>query len=1395
MIQFRRRRSWVIAVSRGVVIAGIVLIPVLASLGGAFDDSLVGKPVVAKNPDGHLELFKVDAKGQLLHRWQKVSDGNWSGWSSLGGNFAPGIALATNRDGALEVFAINRTGGALCFIQQTVPGGIEWSGWTNLGGTLQGSVALGENFDGRLEVFAVDANTSAAMHIWQTDLKGHWSGWAERGGNLSPGLAVARNRDGRLEFFGLDADSGGLLHCWQLPFTNGVQWSDWANLGGAIQPGFTVDRNIPGRLEVFGVHRGDGRVQRIFQVAPSESLRWSSWEDFSGDFKSDAHVVQDRRRNVPAPPEVAGSVLTGLATGHSSDGRMEVFAISRSNKILMHRWEKFPDGSDRWSSWVSLGKEALPFPTAIANEDGDLEVFAADVNHSNIINHRRQISHASDWLDWASIDQSAFQYNTRTWQTDEGLPDNVVQAIAQTSDGFLWAGTRDGLARFDGVSFTVFNAKNTPEIENSSITALYADHTGALWIGTDGGGLVCLRDGKFSHYGRTNGLAGDTIGAIFEARDGRLWIGTTTGLSRFEQGGFVNYSTKDGLLSDMVRYIYEDAGRYLWVATGAGLNRLNGTNFGAFSMPNGLPNDSVRVICEDQGGRIWIGSNNGLLWYDWYWANHFYAYNTRYGISDTFVSAICEDAEGNLWVGTYSGLNRFREGRFYVERDREGLPFGRINALFSDHDGDVWVGSNEGLVRLTPMRFTTYTKQQGLTHNNVMSVLEDNAGKLWVGTWGGGLDWLKDEHIHAADSSTNFSENLVLSLCQERDGSLWIGADYDGGLIRIKDGQLTHYGAMDGLAGAGIRVLHEDQQGKLWIGTGRGLACFAGGKFATYTVKDGLSGNVIHAICEDHQGRLWFGTEGGLSRWNGSHFEDLNLIRPRRFNETVTALYEDKNGDLWIGTQSAGLNCYRNGRITAYTTAQGLASDEIFEILEDDQGWLWMSCSKGIFRVSKQELGELDRGKCPSLTCSIYGKIDGMESAQCNGVGKPAGWKARDGRLWFPTSKGLVSIDPKTAQVNLQPPEVFIEDLFADKKPVPLQWSKTLADGGIEPVLEVKRDPVTISAGRGELDFHFTAVDLQAPERVRFKYQLDGVDSEWVDAGGRREAHYNVSPGAYTFHVAACNKDGVWNMAGASLAIVVPPHFWETAWFRWGMILLVVGMASALARYSATRRMQRKLELMEQRHAIERERGRIAKDIHDDLGSSLTRIMMLGERAEEGLDKHPEIGLHIRKIVDSARGTVQSLDEIVWAINPQNDTLEGLVMYISHYADEFFENAGISCRLEVPVKLPSLMVSAEVRHDLFLVVKEAFNNCLKHSNASVVRVAALSQAGSISVTIEDNGRGFEGNGNGNGRKGNGLDNMRKRIESLGGQFFMASAAGKGTRVSFTVRLNQKQSSA
>jgi ligand-binding sensor domain-containing protein/signal transduction histidine kinase len=1287
----------------------------------------------------------------------------------------------------MEVFGVDRATGNLEQIQQLADNGTDWSSWHSLGGRFEASVAAEKNADGRIDIFAVDAATHHAKSIEQMS-NDVWSSWVDLGGTLESDLVAAKNKDGRIELFGLTARGVALLHCWQLHPNTSNDWSAWVSLGGTISPAFAVAQDMGGRLRLFAVNQMNGEVQWICQADAGDSTNWTAWQDFGTNARP------------------------GLALGQSADQRTELFAVRPSDSMLMHRWELFtntsasylvqmrtywkslhqrelfPNTSNDWSPWTEMNEKAGTAPSVGVNEDGDLEVFVTDPDNNDAIQYRRQISSASGWLDWSSMDQPVFPYALHLWQTDDGLPDNSVQAITQTADGFLWVGTHGGLARFDGNQFICYDARNSPALKNSSITALCAGKDGSLWIGTDGGGLVRLFNGVFTTFTTTNGLAGNEILVIYQSADDSLWIGTTTGMSRYRYGRFRSYTTRDGLLSEVVRYIYEDQDKNLWIATGKGLNRLgrNGT-MDSFVMPNGLPNNSVRVICQDRGGRIWVGSNNGLLWYDWFWAIDFYAYNTKYGLSDTFVSAICEDGDANLWVGTYSGLNRFRDGRFYHQPDSDGQPFDQVNTLFADREGNLWVGSREGLTRMTPEKFLTYTKQQGLTYNNVMSVLDDTNGNVWIGTWGGGLDELQGERIIPyAPPSTNVSQNLILSLYEGHDGSLWVGADYDGGLTRIKDGKVTHYSWHDGLINGGLRVLYQDTQGILWAGTDHGLSCFEDGKFVANDLTESLTNQSIRDICEDGSGSLWFAAQNQLARWQDGQLTVFTTANGLP-NDGLTALYADEDNNLWIGTASNGLDRYRNGSFTTYTSHEGLFSDDIFGVLEE-RGWLWMSSSRGVFRVRRRDLDAFDNGKLQNIVSLAYGKNDGMETPQCNGEGKPSIWKSRDGRIWFPTSKGLAVVDPKTIKIDEEPPSVFIESVAADEKVIA---DGTMELAGATSVLARRSEPLRIWPGRGELEFQYAAIGFSGPENCRFKYRLDGLDSTWIDAGIRRVAYYNnLPPGDYRFEVIACNKDGVWNEAGAELDVVIAPHLWQRLWFRAVMAITTVAAIAGLMLYAARRRMQRKFILLEQQHAVERERGRIARDMHDQIGAGLTQIGLLGEFARRASVKDGAVVSHVERICDTARELAQTLDEMVWMVNPRNDTLNKLVLYLAAYAEEFFQPTAVRCLLDVPSGLPAWPLAADVRHNLFLTAKEAFTNIARHSRASEARLKVSVDHSTLEICIEDNGVGFTENGAAGSR--NGLSNMEDRIREIGGTFDMSSVPNDGTRIRFRVRIHSNE---
>jgi ligand-binding sensor domain-containing protein/signal transduction histidine kinase len=970
-------------------------------------------------------------------------------------------------------------------------------------------------------------------------------------------------------------------------------------------------------------------------------------------------------------------------------------------------------------------------------------------------------------------DVSGVQYTSRRWSTADGLPYHNVQAIAQTSDGYLWLGTAKGLVRFDGLRFTVLTPTKAPGLADEKVSSLRTDREGALWIGTSIG-LSVMRDGVISRV-KDASLNGRIVVSLYQATDGAIWIGTDQGTLRWEDGRIHLFDRALMLSHSTARSFLADQNGVLWVATNKGLIRWQAGVETVFTDQNGLQTPTTRAVGRDRDGRLWVGTFKALSRFD---DGSFRHFGRAEGLPDHNVSALYHDRHGTFWVGTYGGLGRRTGTNFITELSSDGTPYDQVNQFFEDREGNLWLAAKDGLIRLNARQFSSYTTRHGLAHHNVTAVIENRLGYIWTGTWGGGAQQFRNGKFLAAKPISG--TGVVLSMLEANDHSLWIGNDFDGGLHRLKQGKYSHYWRDQGLGDDAIRVLMEDRHGNIWIGCSTALNVFTNGTFRRYTKTNGLSHNTIRCLAEDTEGRIWIGTGAGLTVWQDGRFTVYN--GKSGFSDApITALRVDSQQSVWIGTHGDGLYRWRDGTFRHYTTAHGLLTDEIADIIEDDLGSLWITSIHGIFSLAKNEFDALDRGAASSLNAVSYTEADGLVSSICNAVSKPATWKGRDGRLWFATAKGLVVTDPKTAErKNEVAPTVVIEEILFDTQ---------LRSSGGTPTLNGKQDILKLGPGRGELEIRFTALSLRASEKNRFKYKLEGLDVDWVDAGTRRAAYYNnLPPGTYTFHVKASNNDGVWNEMGASVALRLKPHFWQTWWFGFGISAAALGTVASSVRHLEKRKLARRLARLEQQHAIERERARIAKDIHDDLGASLTRIAFLGELAEADKAKPESVESYVRRITGAARETVRSLDEIVWAVNPRKDTLNSLIEYVAHYANEFLDGTDIACRLNFPENIPDIALSSETRHELFLVIKESLNNALKHAHATEIIVTIHWNDGRLRVEICDNGRGFDSNAESASRAGNGLENMRKRVEAMNGRFELRSAAGKGTRVEMEVSL-------
>ncbi|MCP4152972.1 MAG: response regulator [bacterium] len=749
------------------------------------------------------------------------------------------------------------------------------------------------------------------------------------------------------------------------------------------------------------------------------------------------------------------------------------------------------------------------------------------------------------------------QYNLDHWSQADGLPQNSVEIIIRTRDGYLWLGTHEGLVRFDGVRFEVFDKKKVKAFYNQRVQELFQDREGNLWIGFDDGGLSRMdsKDGTFKTYTREHGLSNNRVTAICENREG-LWIGTNGGgLNRFKDNLFTRFTTIQGLAANIVNTICLDGDGNPWIGTNGGLNRLKRGRFATFTTSDGLPDNQVNALFFDGTGNLWIGTNAGLALMS---NGSFKTYSTENGLSHNYITSICEDREKNLWVGTEGGgINRFKDGKFISFGSKQGLSNDFVQALYNDPEGSLWIGSRGGgLNRLKNEKFTAYTTKDGLASNSTLPIYEDLQGNIWIGTARGVNRMSRNRgNPNNYTLSTYLHQKVVLAIHQDLEGSMWFGSSM--GVSRLKNGVMTNYTIKDGLSNNNVKVFCDDPGGDpsiLWLGTfGSGLNRMElkSGKITAYSARNGLSNDFILCAQPDKEGNLWVGTNGGgVSRMNTENltFTVYNTDSGLTSN-IVRSLYFDKNGYLWIGTYGGGLNCLNmeNGKLTAVTTAQGLFDDNIHQILEDNMGHFWMSCNKGIFRVMKKDLFRLARGEIQSLHCVSYDENDGMKNRECNGGFQPAGCKSSNGQLWFPTMGGVVMVDPESVENNPLPPPVIIEAISIDKK-------KRAASPSF------KKEKLTLRPGIGQFEFYYTALSYLHPEQVLFQYKLEGFETEWNDVGTRRTAYYNnLKPGNYRFRVKACNSDGVWNITGDSFSFYLKPYFYQK-WWVWptGLLLLLL---------------------------------------------------------------------------------------------------------------------------------------------------------------------------------------------------------------------------------------------
>ena len=957
------------------------------------------------------------------------------------------------------------------------------------------------------------------------------------------------------------------------------------------------------------------------------------------------------------------------------------------------------------------------------------------------------------WSGWTlALDplKNVSEFSHEVWTTEHGLPQNTVHSITQTRDGFIWIATEEGLARFDGLGFTVFDKQNTVELRSNDIHALLEDAQGRLWIGT-AGGLVQLQEGKFRPFSDPGRLPSNNVQSVYEDRTGNLWIATSAGLSRLKDGSVTTFTSQQGLRSDSVQAVFEDQQGVLWVGTTRGLSKFSNGAFVNDALPESLSNASVGAITQDQHGRLWFGTPAGLICFD---GSRFRTYRTTDGLPNDRIISLATDKKGGLWIGTAGGLAGFRDNQFNVFSG-EALSTSVILSIFEDREGSLWIGMESGGLNLVKdKKFMTYTAKDGLGSDLVKSIYEDRNGGLWIGTNGGGLSLFKDGRFSTYTTKDGLSSNVVLALYGDDEGNIWIGTP--DGLNRFKQGRFTTYTFAEGLSNDFVRSIYADHNGNLWIGTRGGLNRFKDGVFKIYTTSDGLANDFVGTIYEDEDA-LWIGTLGGLSRLKDEKFTTYTT-KDGLSSDVVISLYEDRERTLWIGTNGGGLNRFKDGKFTTYTTRDGLADDVIYRILEDRQGNLWLSANKGIFRLNKKELDDFADKNAGSLRPVAYGTADGMLTRECSGGGHPSAWRSRDGRLWFSTIKGVAMIDPERIAINKEPPAVAIEQVRVD-------------DQLIDPARRIELSP-----GKTRFEFFYAGLSFIAPEKVQFKYKLEGFDKDWVEGGTRRIAYYtNLPPGSYQFRVIACNNDGVWNETGTAFELYLKPYFYQTYWFY-----AVCALGVALFIWQLYRYRLRQMEA--QFTAVLAERNRLAREIHDNLAQELLGISMQLEVVARTMPRSAEVAKsHLDRVRMLVRHGIAEARRYVWDLRSQAFENKDLPAALADTARRLTSESTVSAQVQVSGTFRPL--TQLVESNLLRIGQEAINNAVRHARAQMILVRLDFDSGCVRLSVRDDGCGFDNQTPGNGDSAHfGLIGMRERAEQIGGELQILRGPDQGTEV-------------
>ena len=955
------------------------------------------------------------------------------------------------------------------------------------------------------------------------------------------------------------------------------------------------------------------------------------------------------------------------------------------------------------------------------------------------------------------------EWSLRTWQVEEGLLENTVTGVAQDPAGFLWVATLHGLARFDGVKFQRVPLAFGTKSQVLTVRTLLFTRDQRLWVAMDDGGLVALAATQTNVFTAAMGLSVARPLSLAEGFGGDVWVSYTDGSAcRVRAGKVSRFTAAEGLAGAGPCWLASDSAGNLWFAKAG---RIGTWQENQFSPRLQIPEQSIQITGAKAGG-MWVNAAGRI--FRLAATGEVVPLATlplrRSGVE---IRAIFRDQEDGVWIGTAT------DGLFHCRADgvsRVETSHGEVLSIAQDREGNVWAGTGGGgLNRIRQKVIALHSTAMGLPFETVRSVCEDQSGRIWAATLDGALATLEGDRWHTVASATAAGRFEVTCVADASQGGLWIGTTRSG-VLRWAEGEFAPLQLSEEKRPMAVRSLLMTRAGVLWAGMESADREFPSAvlrwQAGAFRLTDLPAGSrVVRAMAEDTAGQVWMGTpDGTLLRMEGEKLVN-ETARVLGQPKPIRTLLTTPDGALWIGLAGPGLVRWKDERVHRFGPEQGLPDGFVSSLLPDRHDCLWVACTRGLFRLPIAELDAVADGRLKNLTTVAQERLEGLRHLQGNYGHWPGALRSRDGRLWFPMRTGLAEVRPDRVSRRTGAPAPVIERVVADGAPLLASAGQTLR----------------VSGNHRSLAVEFTAPTFSKPENLLFRHRLAGWDDGWgVATAERRAAFGRLPPGKYEFHVTAATEPDEWHEAGAVLAFTVTPQFWQTGWFRLGGAGGVALAGAALVRYFSHRRLRRRLREVEREAVLHRERARIAKDIHDDLGASLMHISLLGELVRQDSAQPDKVTHHARTLSDTARQLMKSLDETVWAVNPNNDTLAHLLDYTGQFAASFLRSAGLRCRVEFPLDPPARIIPADVRHHLFLTVKEALHNVVKHSRASSVSLTATLTDTALELRVEDDGQGFATVSE--NMLADGLRNMRQRLAEIGGDCEVTSQPGQGTRV-------------